>query len=309
MNKKLISALIAVTLITPATISSANAEAPVPTLAILDTGLDSSIPSIKDKLVYEACVLEWASCANGQSFMEGPGAASLPSNVITKNGFDHGTLMTSVAIQSNPNMKIVFVRVIGHTPSAGRQIVNETALSKAFEWVYNNKSKFNIQAISFSQGKRDNLGKTTDYCPKSAKMRSVISNLLSIGVPTFAATGNNRDYLKIDWPSCIQDTISVGGTSENGEIAIYSNTDPVLMDFVAIGVLDDVIGVGNVKSRIAGTSVSTQVAAANWIALKQAKPSLSNSDLYNLLVKTSLTAKGPSSVVGKLINMNGALNG
>lgn len=309
MNKKLISALTAVLFITPITTISAKAETPVPTLAILDTGIDSSIPSIKEKLLYEVCILEWASCANGKTFMEGPGAASLPSNIITKNGFDHGTFMTSVAIKTNPNIKIVFVRVVGNTPTAGRQIVNETALSRAFEWVQLNKAKFNIQAIAFSQGKHDNLAKSGNYCPKSTKMRSVISRLLSIGVPTFAATGNNRDYSRIDWPSCIEDTISVGGTSENGEIAIYSNTDPVTMDFVALGVLDNVSGVADVKSRIAGTSVSTQIAAASWLALKQSKPTMSDSDLYNLLVKTSLPAKGPSTVVGKLIDLNGAING
>jgi hypothetical protein len=309
MNKKTILTILTALLITPIVSYSANAEVKTPTLAILDTGLDTSVQSIKDKLVYEVCILEWASCANGKTFMEGPGASSLPANILSKNGFDHGTLMASVAIKSNPNMNIVFVRVIGNTPTAGRQLVNETALSKAFEWVNSNRQKFNIQAISFSQGKRDNLLKAVDYCPKSLKMRSVISSLLLSGVPTFAATGNNRDYSRIDWPSCIPDTISIGATDENNEIAIYSNTDQNLMDFVSIGVLDNVIGVNNTQSRIAGTSVSTQVAAAQWINLKQSKPNLSNSELYSLLVKTSSPAKGPSSVVGKQINLVGAING
>ena len=309
MNKKIIALLIAISFIAPIASVSANANTNTPTLAILDTGLDTSIPSIKEKLIYEVCILEWASCANGKSFMEGNGAASIPFHILSKNGWDHGTLMTSVAIKSNPNMNIVFVRIIGHTPTAGRQIVNETALSKAFEWVNNNRSKFNIQAVSISQGRDNNLSRSLDYCPKSAKMRSVISVLLTAGVPTFAATGNNRNYSRIDWPSCIEDTISVGATTEQDEIALYSNTDQVRMDFVARGVLDDVIGINNVQSRITGTSVSTQIAASQWLTVKSSKPSMSMTDLYNLFVKTSVTVKGPSSVTGKLMSLSGALNG
>lgn len=309
MNKKIISAIAVALFITPIAAVSAKAETHTPTLAILDTGLDTSVQYLSGKIAYEACVLGWDSCANGKSFMEGPGAASIPSSMITKNGWDHGTLMTSVAVKHNSNLKIVFVRVIGNTPTGGRQIVTESALAKAFDWVYTNKDKFNIQAISFSQGRQDILGKTADYCPKTLSMRASISKLISAGVPTFAATGNNRNYSKIDWPSCIQDTISVGATTEQDEIAIYSNTDAKLMDFVARGVVDDIMGVGDVSSRIAGTSVSAQIAAAQWIYLKQLKPTLSTNDLYSLLLKTAVPVKGPSTVIGNLINLNGAING
>lgn len=309
MNKKIISAVLAATLLTPITIVSAKAATPAPSIAILDTGIDSTVPSINSKLIYEACILGWDSCANGKSFMEGPGAAALPKSIIFSNGWDHGTLMASVAIKANPNVNIVFVRVIGNTPTGGRQIVNESALTKAFEWVLLNKDKFNIQAVGFSQGRRDILVKSADYCPKTVKMRSVISRLVSSNVPTFAATGNNRDYNRIDWPSCIQDTISVGATTEQDEIAIYSNMDNKIVDFVARGTIDDVSGPGNISSRIAGTSASAQVAASQWVALRQAKPNLTYSQLYDLFSKTSVKAVGPSNTFGKLINLEAAING
>jgi len=56
-----------------------NETTSVPSLAILDTGLDTSIPSIKEKLIYEVCILEWTTCPNGQSFMEGPGSTHAAS--------------------------------------------------------------------------------------------------------------------------------------------------------------------------------------------------------------------------------------
>jgi len=309
MNKKIITAVLAATLLTQITIVSAKAVTPKPSIAILDTGIDTSIVSLKDRVIYEACILQWESCANGKSFMEGPGAASLPKSIISTNGWDHGTLMASVAAKSNADMNIVFVRVIGNTPTGGRQIVNESALSSAFEWVFANKDRFNIQAISFSQGRRDILTKSVDYCPKTVKMRSVISKLLSSNVPTFAATGNNKDYTKIDWPSCIQDTIAIGATTEQDEIAIYSNVDSKSMDFVARGVLDNITGPGNVQSRVAGTSASTQVAASQWISLRQSKPNLNYPQLYDVFLKTSITVAGPSNTFGKLINVEAAKNG
>ena len=93
MNKKILMGLVALTLVIPST-SHANVKngtVSVPTLAILDTGLDTSVPSIKEKLIYEVCILEWTTCPNGQSFMEGPGSANIPLQSITKNGFGHGT--------------------------------------------------------------------------------------------------------------------------------------------------------------------------------------------------------------------------
>jgi hypothetical protein len=84
--------------------------------------------------------------------MEGPGAASMPLNLITKNGFDHGTQMASAAISANPNMNIVFIRIVGQNINGDRQISGERTVYGALDWVYSNKDKFNIQAVAMSQG-------------------------------------------------------------------------------------------------------------------------------------------------------------
>ena len=64
---------------------------------------------------------------------------------------------------------------------------------------------------------------------------------------------------------------------------------------------------GGTTKNAAGTSVATQVAAAQWIAVKQVKAG-SLTDIYNLLSRTSTTVKGRANI-GKLINLQGALNG
>ena len=77
MNKKILLGLIALTLVIPST-SHANVKnrtVSVPTLAILDTGLDTSVPSIKEKLIYEVCISYY-----GRTYEEG-------KKIVWKDGF------------------------------------------------------------------------------------------------------------------------------------------------------------------------------------------------------------------------------
>jgi hypothetical protein len=307
MNKKIIAGLIALILTIPAT-SHANIKnktLAVPTLAILDTALDTSIPSIKSKLLHEVCILEWTTCPNGQSFMEGPGSSHLPLSSITKNGFDHGTQMASAAINANPNMNIVFVRIIGQNINHDRQIANESTVYNALNWVIANRDRFNIQAVSMSQGVT-NLPVLINYCPTTPMTQQSIKNLIAVGVPTFIPVGNSRNYKMIDWPSCLPEAFAIGAGSRNG-IELYSNYDPMLVDFFSNGNVR-VTAPGNVTRNAAGTSISAQIAAAQWIALKQSKPNLSIAQLSDLISKTARPIKGRQGA-GKLFDLNGAING
>jgi hypothetical protein len=307
MNKKIVMGLVALILTIPAT-SHANIKnktVPVPTLAILDTALDTSIPSINSKLIHEVCILDWTTCPNGKSFMEGPGSSHLPIELITKNGFDHGTQMASAAINANPNMNIVFVRIIGQNINHDRQIANESTIYNALNWVIANKDKFNIQAVSMSQG-MGNLTPLANYCPSTPITQQSIKTLLSLGVPTFVPVGNSRNYKMIDWPSCLPESFAIGAGSRSG-IELYSNYDPMLIDFFSNGNVK-VVTPGNIVKNASGTSISAQIAAAQWVALKQSKPNLSITQLSDLISKTAKPIKGRQGT-GKLFDLNGAVNG
>jgi hypothetical protein len=78
MNKKLITALVALTLAIPTMATAApknnlkNTSLPAPTIAILDSAIDMSQQKIKDRVVYEVCLIETiegstARCPNGQT--------------------------------------------------------------------------------------------------------------------------------------------------------------------------------------------------------------------------------------------------
>ena len=290
MKNKLITAVLTLSLLSPVVISQASgANAPV--LAILDTAIDTSIPALQGKVVGEVCILEWALCPNGTNFQEGAGSASMSPDLITKNGFDHGTLMASTAVQYNPNLKILFIKIIGNTSTGLRKPTGESTISAALFWVKENAVKYNVKAVSLSQGSSGLLGKSgTDYCPTFPRTISAVQSLNAMSIPVFSAVGNARDYARIDWPSCIPDVVSVGAVDQIGEITSYSNNDSSLLDFFAIGNMP-AVGPGNITKNIAGTSSATQVAAATYLSLSSSTGK-SGIDLINVMKANATNTVG-----------------
>lgn len=311
MNKKILFAILAISLITPISAQAAslqNKTVSNPTIAILDTALDTSLPIFKDRILYEACVTQWSSCPNGLSEMEGQNSSVLKPEWISKNGFDHGTQMASLAVATNPNINIVFVRIIGANSKGLRQATGEATVYNALDWVIRNKDKFNIQAVSMSQGHSHSRNPDPGYCPKTPITESKVQSLLNSGVPVFFPTGNASNYSKIDWPACIPSSIAIGSTMPTGTVAFYSNYDPLLTDFFAQGTTRATT-VGSKVVNVAGTSASTVIAATQWATIKNAKPNLSYQQIYDLISKTATPTYSSKVVSGKLINLQGALNG
>ena len=308
MNKKLIAALIAITLALHTTAHAAglkNRTDSTPAIAILDTAIDTSLPAFQGKIIQEVCILEWKTCPNGQSFMEGPGAASMPANLITQNGFDHGTFMTSVFLATNPNVNVVFIKIIGNTSTGLRQNAGEASVYNALNWVKSNASKYNIQAVTMSQGMH-NLGSGVDYCPKTPTTQNSIKDLISIGIPTFFPSGNGRDYARIDWPACLDESVSVGYVDQQNEISTSSNNDNTKLDFFAPGFFT-IAGPGNILKNISGSSAAIQVAGAQWIKLKSAKNTYTYDQLLSTLRSTASSTVGRQGTFTKLININAAI--
>lgn len=305
MNKKIIMAILALVITLPASANSAEPAKPY-TLAVLDTALDTSIPAFAGKIVYEVCILDWNSCPNGKSFMEGPGSASLPSKIISSNGFEHGTQMVSAALQTNPNINIVFVRIIGNTTDGSRQISNESTFVNAMNWVLSNKSKFNITAVSMSQG-HHNLGSGQNYCPSTPATESIVNSLVNQQVAVFFPAGNYRDKTRVSWPSCIKSSMSISATAIGDGAAIYTNYDKNLTDFFAMGSMQ-VLSPGGKKYNSAGTSISTQVAASVWVGLKNKYPDYGYDQILSIMNNKSTKLPG-RTIQGRVVNFGTVLNG
>lgn len=312
-------ALVALMLTAPITATAApksnlkNTSLPAPTIAILDSGIDMSQQKIKDRVVYEVCLIEiiegsTSRCPNGQTSMEGPGSATLPVSRLLLGGFDHGTLMADQAIQTNPNVNIVFIRIVGQRESGAREYTNEATVYNALQWVINNQSKFNIQSVAMAQGSHNVGAVGTDYCPKTPTTVDKVKSLNALNVGVFFPAGNNSDYKRISWPSCIPEAISIGATLPTGSVAFYSNYDAKLIDFYARGTTV-LYGLGAKKTNFAGTSASVLVGATSWATIKSVKSNLTYTELYNLISNTSTVTKSSNVAAGKLIDINKAING
>ena len=289
-----------------------------PTLAILDTALDTSIHLIKQRLVAEVCILDFASCPNKTKFMEGAGASTLPFRILSKSSFNHGTQMVSAALKANPNLNIVFVRIVGNTKAGAQQPYGINTLVNALVWVNDNKSKYNIVAVASSNATYAPVIKksaTSDYCSPT-KLDSVISTLSNSGIPVFFPSGNSglnalmKD--KIEWPACIPQSIAVGGAEtlnlNNPRVSLTSNYDEDLIDLWGEMQLTTIYP-GNIPGYSYGTSVSVQVIAAHYVNLKSLNPTHTVEQLIALMKSSSVPVQSINGQNVLLFDILKATNG
>ena len=140
-------------------------------LVIIDTGFDTSLPIIKDAIVYESCIMNWLGCPDGSSFQEGPGSSALPTNISNTSNMSHGTQMASIAMNTNPGQKIVLIRVIAYNAKGDRMPISDSTVVKVFKWIVSKRTELNIGAVAMAQGYHPTTsGK--NYCPNNIEMEN-----------------------------------------------------------------------------------------------------------------------------------------
>lgn len=259
------------------------------TLAILDTGLDTSIPAFSGKFIQEACFSQYQSCPNNSNFMEGAGSANVPKSWSDTNPvWKHGTEMVSAAIQTNSNMKILPVRVysmvmLKDKVTYGSINPTQDRVALALNWIFDNREKYSIKAVSAPLGFY-----YARACVVNNNIRDAIIKLNSANIAVSFSSGNNYDYKFINEPSCIPEAISIAGLMPDGTIGTYSNLNENV-DFGANGTMILTIPGGGTQKEI-GTSVAVVVFGAEWVKIAQAKPILTYQQEYDLIKFTSTVA-------------------
>lgn len=272
---KKIAALVAVFL--SLNVLSAKAEPPK-VLAIIDTGVDINHPAIKSNIFYEVCFSTLNSCPNGQNFMEGSGAATVTSEMYTKDsGWNHGTEVASSATQTDPNVKIIEIRCATKLNSNAYLGCNLNLLTSALNWVNSNKNKFNIGAVIAPMG----YSKST--CDLTATYVDPVNKLLANNVAVMFPTGNGFDYTRVDNPACLPGVLAISAIDDKGRLALYANYSS-RVDFASPGSITVAIP-GNKYKFDFGTSLSVATFAAGWLKIANAK-NLSYTDEYNLIKNT-----------------------
>ena len=246
------------------------------TLVIADTAIDSSMSEFSGNIIHEVCIVDYSVCPNGTNFMEGKGSAFLPKELIQSNGFNHGTQMVSAAVRTNPELRIVFIRIVSHSPNGLRLTANIDVLKRTLDWVRKNRSTYNIQAIAISQG-HHNLLTLTNYCPQDDSFNSLLNELHTQEIPYFAPAGNAGDKSRVDWPACTSKALAIGALTPERQVASYTNIDNAVIDHYEVGTLK-VLDANKREVNAQGTSVSVQVAAAKWMKIKGLNPKITISE-------------------------------
>ena len=177
-------------------------------LVIIDSGVNTQLDWVKKSLVDEACFIEYGKCPNGQSSMTGLGAANINPASVNDKAMHHGTQMYSVAVQANPNVQVVFIRIVGMSDKGYANSYTTKAVRLALDWVAVNAARLNVGAVSMSIGRSyKEVG-----CPSEPDLAASVQKLTAAGIGVFGSAGNDGNKTKVSYPACIPAVIAVGAT-------------------------------------------------------------------------------------------------
>ena len=235
------------------------AKAAGETIVIVDSMVDSARPELKNNIVHEVCMTESRFCSGRIMQAEGAGVASAPSNIIYKNStLRHGTDLALTIAKVDPNARIIFIRTTGIDDRGNVSTVsNMSFFAKPFNWIAENKTKYNIVSVVFSMGVR-NTTPTCTYKKSDQPLVDSIKKLTAMNVAVMAGTGNSPQYNAVMFPACITDTVSVGGTQDWQQAVHPGFNRNADTDFFTVGFWNLATG------RQIGTSLSNAALAAYW---------------------------------------------
>lgn len=279
-----IVSLLMVVFLQPANANTQNS------IVIIDTAVNTRLAELKDRVIHEVCIVQTGTCANGSTYAEGAGAANLLPTQTYSNGFEHGTIMALVAAQVNPNIRIIFIRVAGTLSNGSIGSFSDVSITRALAWTVSNRAKYNIVSVSASVG-HANYNRTNPYCPIRSTHNELIGHintLMSNGVATMFATGNNRDKLRVNFPACIPQAVAVSAinrfSADDGwAVSPLANTGPET-DFYALGSFTTSIRDTGIFGQ---TSPATAALSAYWSKVYKGSYNLTYQHLQSVLQKTT----------------------
>ncbi|NOQ31390.1 MAG: S8 family serine peptidase [Helicobacteraceae bacterium] len=264
-------------------------------VAVLDTGVRKSHAFLANKVVSEACYSNaggWGSgtslCPGGWTSMTSSGAGVNCSTSFS--ACNHGTHVAGIIAGKGASFsgvakesKIIAIQIF---TNIGGQILTYTSdQTKGLERVYALRNSYSIASVNMSIGG----GKHTSYCNSDSR-KAIIDNLLSAGIATVIAAGNDGYTNAVSAPGCIQSAITVGATSDGGwgrtvdTVDSYSNSASMI-DLLAPGsaIYSSIATSNTAYSTYQGTSMAAPQVAGAFALLKSAKNSATVAESLNAL--------------------------
>ena len=270
------------------------------TIAILDTGVETSHPFLAGKVVEEACYsgdipgLTTSFCPNGLSEQIGPGSAT----PCWLDGCYHGTHVAGIAAGNGAGAGMPFSGVAKGANIMAVQVFSQidnalacggvapclggftSDILAGLERVYTVAAARNVVAVNMSLGE----GQFFAQCD-TQPYKPLIDSLRAIGVASVVAAGNDGHTTSVMTPACVSSAVSVGATDKNDEVAYFSNAASFMSLFATGDEIVSSVPDGGFEV-LSGTSMAAPHVAGAWAVLKQAAPSATVTDILTALRNT-----------------------
>jgi len=233
------------------------------TVAVLDTGVDSNHQELSDSIAGGKSFVSYTT-----SYFDDHGHGTHVSGIITANGFV--TSAEGVA----PGASVWMAKVCDASGSC-----YTSDIAAAIDYVVNHQTETgSIMSISLGGGGTRAANCDSDYL--ASKVNWAVSN----GVTVVVAAGNTGGI--VSSPGCASGAISIGAVDKNDVRPSWSGSGSALK-IVAPGVSIYSSLPDNTYASWSGTSMATPHVSAVIALMKQKNPSLTDSDIKNILYSTA----------------------
>ena len=304
-------------------------------VAILDTGVEKTHGFLLNKVVSEACYSNAGGGGTGTTVCPGGVTASteVGSGVPCSSSIDgcyHGTHVAGIAAGSAgpggingvaPGANLLAMQVFtrftgsancgsGPSPCALSYTSDQILGLERVLAVAGPGNTNQIASVNMSLGGGGPYAAPCDAT--QAARKAAIDNLLSIGIATVIAAGNNGFTTGVSAPACISSAVSVGSSTKTPEaMSSFTNRAPGMVDVIAPGSSITSSLPGNTFGVLSGTSMATPHVAGMWAVLKQAAPTLGVAQILGAAQATGVGINDPLSIaapqaVYQRINVNAA---
>ncbi|MEU8583535.1 type VII secretion-associated serine protease mycosin [Streptomyces abikoensis] len=247
------------------------------TVAVIDTGVDSSVPELRGQVLQGADVSNKPSGAETDKDGHGTNMATL----IAGTGAESGVQGLA------PGVKILPVRTVGDLLAD----VNDSLDDKAIRYAVDHGARI----INISMGGPDNVG-------RSPQTEAAVRYASAKGALIFASSGNDGDKSNLpQYPAAIPGVVSVGAIDRTSTVTKWSNS----ASNVALAAPGENIPGRCTKSEGlcdgGGTSQATALASASAALIWSKHPDWTNNQVLRVMLETAgkpTTGKIPSPYIG-----------